>query len=180
MKEFELFSDDGLGVPGDIKSVMKLIQHAVEDHDMPFQEALGYICDMVRPGNSEHSHDVKPLFVGAMFAYGYGHLCDNFGAIYLNSMPWGIGFNIGVLPEFDFNSCSADEQRAIIQGFAVILRCGGMEVTVGDDNRLILHNPDDGEVSEMSMDSIVGQFRREMDKELGPDAPEDPTRRWMP
>ena len=178
--DFDLFSDDGPGTPGDMKSVMELINNAIEHHNMSFEEAVGYLCDMVRPGHSENSHDVKPMFVGAMFAYGYGHLCENFGAIYLNIMPWGLGFNIGVLPGFNFNDCSDEEQRAIIQGFAVILRCGGMEVTVGGDNRLILHNPDDGEVSEMSMDSIVGQFRQQMDQELGPDAPEDPTRRWMP
>jgi len=180
MDGFEIFSDDGIGRPGGAEQIMEMINHAIEHHDMSFEEAVGYLCDMVRPGNSEHSHDVKPMFVGALFAYGYGYLCDNFGALYLNTTPWGIGFNIGVKPEFDFHNCSDDEQRAIIQGFAVVLRCGGMEVTVGADNRLIIHNPDGGENSEVSMESIVGQFRQQMDQELGPDAPEDPTKRWMP
>ena len=180
MDSFEVFSDDGIGRPGDAAQFMQLINRAVEEHDMPFEEAVGYLCDMVRPGHSEHSHDVKPMFVGAMFAYGYGHLCDNFGALYLNSMPWGIGFNIGVKPEFDFNACSADEQRAIIQSFACVLRCGGMDVTVGDDNRLIIHNLEGGDDDEMTVESIVGQFRQQIDKELGPDAPDDPIRRWMP
>jgi hypothetical protein len=177
---FDIFGESDDGRPGNIEEVMELIRHSINEHGMTFEDAVGVLVDLVRPGNSENSHDVKPMFMGAMFAFGFGDLAHKFGSLYLNSMPWGIGFSIAVEHGLHFNDLPTGAQNAIVQSLCVVLQIGGLSARV-EDGHIILTSPE-GDESTVDVDSIVGQFREQMDKELGPDGPEpdDPMRRWMP
>ena len=181
--DFEIFASDQEGRPSNIDEVMALIRHHVNEHDMTTQEALGIIIDLVRPGTGENSHDVRPLFVGAMWAHGKGYLCDQFEGIFITTMPWGIGFSIATKQGFKFDQLFKDEQNTITESLCNVLQAGGLEARLDGDNKIILTAPD-GEESTMDMDDIVAQFRVELDEELGPDAgkpdPDDPMGRWMP
>jgi hypothetical protein len=174
--DFELFGDH---TENDLGPLIELINHAITEHEMTVAEGIMILADVVNPGHSESSHDVKGMWVGAMYAFGHGNLCDEFGSIWLNSMPWGVGFQIAVKTGFVFSDCTEAQQRAMVEAFAVVLRCGGLEAEVTPENYIRVRSPE-GVESEMTADDIVGQFRRAIDDELGPDAPEDPTRRWMP
>jgi hypothetical protein len=174
--DFELFGEN---TERDLIPLLELINHAITTGEMSVYDGIGILADVIRPGHSDSSHDVKGMWVGAMYAFGHGDLCDEFGSIWLNSMPWGVGFQIAVRPGFVFADCTEAQQRAMVEAFAVVLRCGGLEAEVTSENFIRVRSPE-GVESEMSTDDIVGQFRRAIDDELGPDAPEDPTRRWMP
>lgn len=172
-----MFSDEGGGSPGSFEEVLSLIMHAVEDHGMTMEQAIDIVIDMVRPGQSEHSHDVRPVFTGALYALGYGVIASNFKALYLNTMPWGIAFSVGVEQDFEFYALAKDAQRAVIMSFVAVLQAGGLDATITDENQILLKSPD-GE-SSMTMDGIVSQFRAQLDEELGPDSDEPDGRRWL-
>lgn len=148
---------------------------------MSFEEAVGILIDIVRPGNSENSHDVRPLFAGAMFAYGQGDLVEKFGAVYLQILPWGVAFSIRVEKDMHYADLATEQQLAIVKSLCVVLQSGGMNAVVGEDGKIILTS-DEGETTQVDIDSIVGQFRQELDRDLGPTGPDtdDPMRRWMP
>lgn len=186
MPHFDIFGESGDGKPGSLDDVMAMCRHYMEEHDMSTAEALGIIFDMIRPGNSENSHDIKGVFIGAMYAFGYGEVARRFHALYLNIMPWGIGFTISVDQDFEFYALAAGARTAIIESLAVVLRSGGMNTVVADDH--ILLTSDEGDESlTMMIDEIVSQFTQQMDEELGPseptwrppDDPENPASKWM-
>jgi len=179
---FEIFDPDGEGQPGGLTEIMALCQHAIDEHDMDIREALGYIIDMIRPGNSDNSHDVKPMWAGAMWAKGFGHVAEKVAGMYLNTMPWGLGFAIAIEPDFSYEALSAEAQRAMIESLAVVIRMGGITAEVSENNTIRV-TLEDGGTSDITVDNIVGQFRKELDQELGPDAPEKGhghMGRWMP
>jgi hypothetical protein len=184
MEDWNIFGENEFGKPADPHQLFEYIDHMVKEHDMPVKQALDILIDMVRPGTSENSHDVRQLWVGAMHAYGFAEVCDSIPSMWLNVMPWGVGFAIHVDHEFNFKALSKPAQRSVIEAMAIVLRAGGMGATVNDDNEITITN-DEGETSTMTVDSIVKQFRNELEEELGPDAeepknPNDPFGRWMP
>jgi hypothetical protein len=176
--------DDGFDIfgPSDsnrLDEVMALISHYVSEHDMPTEAAINILLDIVRPGGSDNSHDVRPMFVGAMWALGFGYLCPKIESLYINSMPWGVAFAISTDKDFRFDHLSKTEQQGVIKSLCLMLQAGGLNARVSADNHIILTD-DAGEETRMDIDTMVSQFRVEIDKELGPDRPEDPMRKWMP
>jgi hypothetical protein len=176
MDGFDIFGNGD--EPAGIVEVLQMIQHHVETHKMTYLDACNIVIDMIKPGHSDTSHDIRPMWTGAMFALGYGEVAHQFTALYLNEMPWGIGFAVSTEPDFEFTALSPDAQRTVMLALAACLRAGGIIVTIHDNNTLDIERPD-GEASTMSMDDVVGQFRKEMEKELGPDRPDDPWKKWM-
>ena len=178
---FDIFGDEGPGRPGSIEEIFNLVRHSVDEHGMDFEEAVNIIIDLIRPGTSDNSHDVKPIFVGAMHAYGYGDVVEKFEAVYLTIMPWGVGFSIQVERGLRYEELEGGAQQAIVKSLCVVLQSGGMKAYVNDNNHIILTSPD-GEETDLNVDDIVSQFRVQLEKELGPDGeePEDPMKRWMP
>jgi hypothetical protein len=179
--DFTIFGSDQDGRPGDIEEVMQLIQHYVSEHELTVEEALNILFDLVRPGSGPNSHDVRPIFVGAMYAYEYGYLSKKFESLYITTMPWGIGFSIAVEQGFKFRHLVRPEQQAIIRSLCVVLQSGGLDASLDGDGHIILTDPN-GETTKMDVDEIVAQFRTQLDTALGPDGPDDddPMRRWMP
>ena len=181
--DFEVFDGKGgWGIPSDMEGLLEWMNHLIEEHNESLPTVINVLVDMVRPGTSENSHDVKPIFVGALYALGHGDIAEKFAAMYLNLMPWGLGFCISVEQGFTFESLGNVKQRAIIQAMAAVLESGGMECVVTEDNTIRVLNPDSDEHTDYTAETLIGQFRQSMEQELGPDAPgrEDPTKRWIP
>jgi hypothetical protein len=179
MEDFDIFADHPSARRSDFAELMDLLRHQVEDHDMTTEEALGIVVDMLRPGNSDNSHDVRPIFIGALYALEHGDLGQQFESVYINTMPWGIGFVIATHKGFSFATLDKAQQSAIVRSLCVTLQAGGMAATVDDDNRIRITGPD-GDTMEVDIDEIVSQFRTQLDEELGPDGPDDPMQQWMP
>jgi len=191
MDEWKIFGENEDGRPGSFEEILELTKHFVEEHDMPPYEAMGYIIDMVRPGHSDNSHDVRPIFVGAMYALGFGELSEKFGSVFVNTMPWGVGFCIGVDHDFDFHATSPEGRQAVMRSLCVILESGGMNVSLDGEQHILMQMGDDGPSTKLNIDDIVAGFRRSMDDELGetPEPrlkwkdkaidPEDPIRKWI-
>jgi hypothetical protein len=184
MKDWDLFGENEFGRPVDARGLFEFIEHMVEEHDLEPSLALDVLVDMIRPGNSENSHDVKPLWVGAMWALGFGEVCDNISGMYLNVMPWGVGFALYTEKDFSFKALSPQAQRGFIESMCIVLQTGEMNAHVDEHNHICITD-DEGRVTTMPPEAIIRQFREEIETELGPDAPEpgkpnDPTRRWMP
>lgn len=177
--DFDVFGPSEHGKPGDFDEVMALIRHYVDTHDLPQSEAIDIILDIIRPGGSDNSHDVRPMFVGAMWATGFGYLCDKIESLYINSMPWGVAFSIATEKGFRFQRLAKLEQEGIIRCLCAVLQAGGLKARVNAENHIILTD-DEGTESTMDIDAMVSQFRVEIDDALGPDKPDDPMRRWMP
>ena len=72
----------------------------------------------MRPGTSENSHDVKPMWAGSMWALGYGAVASQVAGMYLNLMPWGLGFAISVEKDFQFEALSDGAKEAVIHSCA--------------------------------------------------------------
>ena len=182
MEDWNFFSENEYGRPADVNELLQRITQMIDEHELSPQEAIDIVIDMVRPGNSPNSHDVKAMWMGAMYAFGFPEVAEKISSMWLNILPWGVGFAIAVEPDFNFHALSEPAQRAVMESMAILLRVGGMNVTIGADKTMLITD-DRGMTEKMNVESIISEFRAQLDDELGPDAPpnpNDPTKRWMP
>lgn len=177
--DFEIFAEGEETRPGNLNEVMAMIRHYVDERHMPVETGLDILFDLVRPGNSANSHDVRQIFVGAMYAREMGHLCPKFESLYITTMPWGFGFVIAVEPGWKFDALPRTEQHAITASLCNVLQAGGMNAHLNGDDKIVVVEPG-GETTEMDIDDIVAGFRIEIERELGNDEGDDPMKRWMP
>ena len=176
MGKFEIFDEGNRGVPADLAGMLDWLNEQVESGTMDVVEAINAMIDIARPGTSENSHDVKPIWVGAMYAYGYGPVTAHVGGMWLNMSSFGFGFAVGVEPGFQFEALSEDAQRAVVKAMCCVLQAGSLKASVNDNGTISIED-DDGTISEVD----IAQFRREIDDTLGPDATpqrDDPMKRW--
>ena len=62
---------------------------------------------------------------------------------------------------------------------AAVINMGGIHAEVTDDGTIRITH-DDGETDDITAESIVKQFRQQINEQLDPDAPDNPMGRWMP
>lgn len=180
MEPFEIFSSEGDGIPSNLPDTLVWLMQSIDDGKVTAREAVEVLCDLVRPGHSEHSHDVKPIWAGAMWALGYGQVAEQVKSMYVNSMPWGVGFAIAVEKDFAFEALSDLAKRACVKAMCIILQIGGLNAEMTDDGQIRI-DMGDGEWTDV--DTTIGEFRQEIEDTLGPDATpkrDDPMKRWMP
>lgn len=174
---FEIFhEDEGHRRAADMVEILAWMEHAVDEHHADPDEVVQVMIDLLRPGTSENSHDVKPIWSGAMWALGYGAVAEQVAALWLNTMPWGLGFAISVEKDFRFEALSDDAKHAVIRSLCAVIQMGGLKADITTEGTIRVEGMDD----EISTEHLVGQFRHEIERELGPDAPDkdNPMRRW--
>jgi hypothetical protein len=174
--KFEIFDEDNRGRPEDLVGMLNWMNEQVESGEMDVVTAINALMDIARPGSSDNSHDVKPIWVGAMHAYGFGAVTAHVGGMWLNMTPFGFGFAVAVEQDFQFEALSEDAQRAVVKAMCCVLQAGSLDATVNDNGTISIKD-DDGTISEVD----IAQFRREIDETLGPDATpqrDDPMKRW--
>ena len=94
MDPFEIFDESGGGVGATLEQLLEWMNEHVQYGDMDIRQVVEVMIDIVRPGSSENSHDVRPMWAAAMWVQGYGSIAECVPAMYLNTMPWGLGFAI--------------------------------------------------------------------------------------
>jgi hypothetical protein len=189
----DIFDEDGVGRnASSLEDLLGHLTHLITEHEMPTMYALEGLLNILKPGATDMSHDVMNAFRVCMFLQGHGDVMEHIGAVWLTTFPWGLGFHFGFEPDFVTDRMSYEAKHAIMRSLCAILQAGGItaELTSKD---LIKITRDNGDEQSIDIDTVVSEFRSEMEKELGPDAPEEPTkpdesgkqvtdwmRRWLP
>ena len=180
MDPFDIFdTNGGEGIQANLTQLLVWINDHVQSGDMDIAQAIDAMIDVVRPGTSPNSHDVRPMWAAAMWVQGYGNIAESVPAMYLNTMPWGLGFAISVENGFEFEGLPKDAQHAVIRAMCAVIQMGGLTAEVTADNTIRIHH-DGGDTSDITQENIVNQFRRQIDELLDPEAPDNPMGRWMP
>jgi hypothetical protein len=118
-----------------------------------------------------HTHDIVFPVKVALIALGHRDVADMVGHAKIQTMPWGLSFNLGVTAEF--NDLRPDQQHAFLTVMAAVLTSGGQDAVVVNNK---LRFADDN-IDDVDLDTLLGNFRAQIDEELGPDADIE-WRRW--
>jgi hypothetical protein len=188
----DLFDEGEAGKNADdLNEVMEHITHLMEDEGMPATLALEGLLNILKPGATDLSHDVMGPFRAAMFVQGHGEMCEHVQAVWFTAFPWGLGFHFGI-EKGKLTALSYETKRAVIRALCAVVNAGGIKAEMTDNDRIKITR-DDGSKQNIDIDQVVGQFREELEQELGPDAPTKPSplprdvqgltdwlKRWMP
>ena len=171
----EIFDEgnEGTNARG-INDVLEHLTRLMEEHDMPISLALEGLLNILKPGKTDISHDVITQFRTAMFLQDHGEVAEHIAAVWLTEFPWGIGFHFGFDEDYEVQAMSAEAKLAVIKALCAILRSGGIPAVMVNDRIRITH-PVSGDEQDIDVESVVNQFRNEIDTELT-----DWMKRWMP
>jgi hypothetical protein len=189
----DIFDEGGLGRSADdLEEVLDHLTHLMTDHDMPASVALEGLLNILKPGSTETSHDVLAQFRVCMFLQGQGDVLENINALWLTAFPWGLGFHLGLDKDFATEQMSFETKRAMIRSLCAILQAGNIPAEMTDKDRIKITDPS-GREQNIDIDTVISEFRSEMEAELGPDALIEPTepdqagqqitdwmKRWLP
>jgi hypothetical protein len=163
-----LFEDDEYGKgSSDIQEIMAVMGKMIDAEVLTVPDAIEALLNLVKPGRTEHSHDIIQPFRTAMVIQGFKDVGEKVECLWLTVFPWGMGFHMGFDPEYPVSAIGHDGKMAIVKSLCAILVQGGVNAVVNDEGRIKI-TTDDGEEQEVDIDNVVQEFRKELDSELGP------------
>lgn len=185
-----LFADDPNGQEAhNLQDVLEVMTNGLESGRIDVADALECLLNIVKPGATEMSHDILSAFKSSMYVLGFKEVANQVKALWLTLFPWGIGFHMGFEKDYPVRAMSTDARKAMVTALVAVLNAGGIDAVVSPSGHITV-STEDGETQSMNIDSIVAEFREELDTELGPSPapqPADETtteitdwmRRWM-
>jgi hypothetical protein len=157
-------NDDGFVTASSITEVLAHLTEGMEAGKIEVPDALAALLNIVRPGSTEDSHDIRHHLMVAMIAQGFEAEARQIMGAYLTEFPWGIGLHLCIHRDGQHSSADdfTDQARAaLIKSLRGCLCAGGINATINDDGTIHI-----GKGGVYSVDHQVEKFREELDRDL--------------